>query len=416
MPVLDAKRVYFIALDNILRGHNRNNGSMLWKQVLPVRPFTGPLLSGETLIVTGVAAELHGYNTADGKPPAPPSTLKGAENEEMLLAAPPYLTAQDSLILVTKGGQVRAVASTAAPPPEPRQLRPLQMRRPDAPPTRPDAAPGGGKPCAVSTAAVARPLRRIYLTGLVCAALAASAGIVVERARFGPNDQNEALARVERSVRGGDRRRRVGAQRHRLVCGARAGAVRHRRRRSRPARGRCSIAPIGAAGAHGRRVRRHGLSAERRVAAGVERRAVGDRRRADSRARNVFSSHAGRSACGSSTSGRCSTRSAAIASASSPPSALVSSSRGIRTAAPEEGVLSLPTLVPVTVRPHDRTRRAAPGFVVQSPLGQPLLVARVTPRGDSGDARAMARKHLGGRPRDSRAHADRRTAAAAAVA
>ena len=32
---------------------------------------------------------------------------------------------------------------------------------------------------------------------------------------------------------------------------------------------------------------------------------------------------------------------------------LVSSSRGIRTAAPEEGVLSLPTLVPVTVRPHD---------------------------------------------------------------
>ncbi len=29
MPVLDAKRVYFIALDNILRGHNRNNGSMI---------------------------------------------------------------------------------------------------------------------------------------------------------------------------------------------------------------------------------------------------------------------------------------------------------------------------------------------------------------------------------------------------
>ena len=26
LPVLDAKRVYFIALDNILRGHNRNSG------------------------------------------------------------------------------------------------------------------------------------------------------------------------------------------------------------------------------------------------------------------------------------------------------------------------------------------------------------------------------------------------------
>ena len=114
LPVLDAKRVYFIALDNILRGHNRNNGSMEWKQVLPVRPFTGPLLSGETLIVAGVAAELHAYNTADGKPAGPPFALKGAENEGMLLAAPPHLTAQDSLILVTKGGQVRAVGS--APP------------------------------------------------------------------------------------------------------------------------------------------------------------------------------------------------------------------------------------------------------------------------------------------------------------
>ena len=107
LPVLDDKRVYFIALDNVLRGHDRNNGTMMWKQVLPVRPFTGPLLSGETLIVSGVAAELYAYNTRDGKPQGTFS-LKGAENEEMLLSAPPHLSAQDTLILVTKGGQVRA--------------------------------------------------------------------------------------------------------------------------------------------------------------------------------------------------------------------------------------------------------------------------------------------------------------------
>jgi hypothetical protein len=87
---------------------------MIWKQVLPVRPFTGPLLSGETLIVSGVAAELFGYNTRDGKPSGT-YALKGAENEEMLLAAPPHLTAHDLLILVTKGGQVRAVGSSGAP-------------------------------------------------------------------------------------------------------------------------------------------------------------------------------------------------------------------------------------------------------------------------------------------------------------
>lgn len=122
LPVLDARRVYFIALDNVLRGHNRNNGNMDWKQLLPVRPFTGPLLSGETLIVSGVAAELFAYNAPSGKP-AGTFALKGAENEEMLLAAPPHLTAQDSLILLTKGGHVRAVGNSAvpaeAPPPAP---------------------------------------------------------------------------------------------------------------------------------------------------------------------------------------------------------------------------------------------------------------------------------------------------------
>ena len=125
LPVLDAKRVYFIALDNILRGHDRNNGSMVWKQVLPVRPFTGPLLSGETLIVSGVAAELFAYNTHDGKRSGT-FALKGAENEEMLLAAPPHLTTHDLLILVTKGGQVRAVGNGAAPAEAPKP--------PEAPP------------------------------------------------------------------------------------------------------------------------------------------------------------------------------------------------------------------------------------------------------------------------------------------
>jgi outer membrane protein assembly factor BamB len=145
LPVLDTRKVYFIALDNVLRGHNRNNGSMLWKQLLPGRPFTGPLLSGDTLIVSGVAAELHGYNTADGKSAGPAFALKGAENEEMLLAAPPHLTAQDSLILVTKGGQVRAVGS-----PRPAAGTPSTPPAADAPST---PAPDSGGPGAAAPAA-----------------------------------------------------------------------------------------------------------------------------------------------------------------------------------------------------------------------------------------------------------------------
>jgi outer membrane protein assembly factor BamB len=141
LPVLDAKRVYFIALDNSLYGNKRNSGSMDWRQVLPFRPFTGPLLSGTTLIVAGVAAQLHGYNSADGKSVGT-FELKGAENEEMLLAAPAHLTASDTFILVTRGGQVRSVGSSATPA-APADTAPAGDPA-DAPsPAAPDDAPVG---------------------------------------------------------------------------------------------------------------------------------------------------------------------------------------------------------------------------------------------------------------------------------
>ena len=141
LPVLDRKRVYFIALDNILRGHDRNGGAMIWKQVLPVRPFTGPLLSEDTLIVAGIASQLYAYNTADGKP-IDNFELKGAENEEILLAAPPRLTAQDLFILVTRGGQVHAIGSSTAPAPEaPAAAEPGSAAPAGAAPASPDARP-----------------------------------------------------------------------------------------------------------------------------------------------------------------------------------------------------------------------------------------------------------------------------------
>ena len=144
LPVLDTRRVYFIALDNILYANNRNNGDMMWKQVLPFRPFTGPLMSGETLIVAGVAAQLHAFNAPDGKP-AGTFELKGAENEEMLLAAPAHLTAQDTFILVTKGGQVRAVGARVVDPNAP-AAAPAPGADPGAAETPSPAAPDAEAP------------------------------------------------------------------------------------------------------------------------------------------------------------------------------------------------------------------------------------------------------------------------------
>lgn len=116
MPVIDSRRVYFVALDNVLRAHDRKSGTMVWKKVLPMRPSAGPLMSGSTLLVAGVAAEVRAYGTLDGQP-AGDFALKGTQGEELTLAAPPHLAPQDLLIIATRNGQLHAL--TSAPPTEP---------------------------------------------------------------------------------------------------------------------------------------------------------------------------------------------------------------------------------------------------------------------------------------------------------
>ena len=59
--------MYFVSLDNVLRALNRNSGVQRWKSPLPLRPTSGPAKVGETIVVTGVAPMLRGYNAKDGK-------------------------------------------------------------------------------------------------------------------------------------------------------------------------------------------------------------------------------------------------------------------------------------------------------------------------------------------------------------
>jgi outer membrane protein assembly factor BamB len=106
---LDAKRIYFVSLDNVLRALDRNNGSVRWQASLPMRPATGPLLTGWTLLVAGTAAELHAYSSEFDGAPVGDLLLRTAENQEMQLAAPPHLTAETVLVLITKGGQMQAL-------------------------------------------------------------------------------------------------------------------------------------------------------------------------------------------------------------------------------------------------------------------------------------------------------------------
>jgi len=68
LPVADARAVYFVSYDNILRALNLVSGGQYWMKPLPFRPTSGPLLSGSTILVAGQSAIIKSFNAKDGTP------------------------------------------------------------------------------------------------------------------------------------------------------------------------------------------------------------------------------------------------------------------------------------------------------------------------------------------------------------
>lgn len=67
LPAADDRTVYFVSLDNVLRGLNRSSGVQRWKSPLPFRPISGPIKYLETLVVAGSTPALQAFSTRDGK-------------------------------------------------------------------------------------------------------------------------------------------------------------------------------------------------------------------------------------------------------------------------------------------------------------------------------------------------------------
>jgi hypothetical protein len=136
--VVDRKRVYFTALDNVVRGLDRNNGSQHWQAGLPLRPTSGPLLLGSVLFVGGVAAELRAYTVQDG-------LLAGQYDAPSDLAAPPQLLVGDipelsQILLLTRTGELQLLRRQLEPATVPLTL-PLGVEVPlDAPPVSVESA------------------------------------------------------------------------------------------------------------------------------------------------------------------------------------------------------------------------------------------------------------------------------------
>ena len=68
VPVVDERNVYFVSLDNVLRALSRKTGVQQWVRPLPLRPTRGPLKVARTILVSGIAPMLRGYNMKDGTP------------------------------------------------------------------------------------------------------------------------------------------------------------------------------------------------------------------------------------------------------------------------------------------------------------------------------------------------------------
>jgi len=157
LPIVDDHRVYFVALDNILRALDLNSGVQHWMRPLPIRPAWGPVRAGSTIVVAGQAAALRAFNVKDGAvtgtitPGIPPSTsaptvtATGFGNKELGTTAAPSTAVQQSTV---PAGAVPAstAPSTAAPVTAAPPAGPEQPATP-APATAPSSTgPGGETP------------------------------------------------------------------------------------------------------------------------------------------------------------------------------------------------------------------------------------------------------------------------------
>lgn len=150
-PAVDENNVYFVSLDNVLRALHRTSGVQQWKRVLPLRPTSGVIKAGDTLIVSGFATSLPGFSAKDGtpagtitidtEPAAPPHLLRvpGAPTPSILLCTQDLATGA-TVKSVTR--EIDPANSPVAPLPNPikpgAEVTPAKPSAP-GPPTKPSS-------------------------------------------------------------------------------------------------------------------------------------------------------------------------------------------------------------------------------------------------------------------------------------
>ena len=94
LPIAEQRRVYFVALDNVLRALDRRSGSQVWRRPLSMRPTRGAVPAGELLVVSGSAPTLSIYQSKDGQ------AVGELKTAARLVAAPAVVPGETLLIVV----------------------------------------------------------------------------------------------------------------------------------------------------------------------------------------------------------------------------------------------------------------------------------------------------------------------------
>jgi outer membrane protein assembly factor BamB len=121
-PAADDEHIYFAALDNVLRALDRDNGNLRWRRNLPSRPRSGPLRSGDLVLVPLVTTDIVAYAAANG---ADALTIRAAAE----LGGPPLVRMPSRptaprLIAIGRDGSLEAFAARVEPPPAPLKVLP----------------------------------------------------------------------------------------------------------------------------------------------------------------------------------------------------------------------------------------------------------------------------------------------------
>lgn len=97
----DVSRVYFAALDNLVRAVDRSHGAIRWHQGVPFRPVAGPVAAGGIVWIAGPQRELRKF-AAEGGTPLGPVSFPGE------LSAPPGLfEGTDGLVFAVITGDLQ---------------------------------------------------------------------------------------------------------------------------------------------------------------------------------------------------------------------------------------------------------------------------------------------------------------------